>query len=297
MSLVLRHLALVAALAASPPADEAEVRVVEYLRRNVKPGEEVVVSRLYNEVFTAPAERAVLDRLFDVFFKIPLFVARHQQASGRPPTLDEISGQFNLRVPGQADVMLRIMESDPRLPRFLRRDAATGEIQSVDVAAVLAHPQLGTLLERSIAGLAGRPAPAFAITGFDGKPVASSGFAGRPHLIYFWFSDCPPCVRQAPLLVELDRTYRERGLEILAVNADRVLELPLDDARRAAYVEANGMTFRQAHLSPEMEAAYGPVAAYPTLVFVDRKGVVVRHLVNFQTRETLVEAAESALVP
>src|SRR5438552_18323463 len=34
-----------------------------------------------------------------------------------------------------SDVMLRIVESDPRMPRFLERDAATGEIETVHVEA------------------------------------------------------------------------------------------------------------------------------------------------------------------
>ena len=294
---MVRYIVVAAVLSAPPGADDPEARIVEYLRRHVKPGQEVVVSELYNEVFTAPAERAVLDRLFNVFFKIPLFIAQHQQANGRPPSLREISEQFRLDQPGQTDVMLRIMESDPRMPRFLRRDGATGEIESVDVPAVLAHARLGTLLERTIAGLEGRPAPPFSITGFDGSSVTSADLAGRPHLIYFWFSSCPPCVRQTPVLVELEEAFRSRGLEVVAVNADRVLEIPGAEGPGDEHARKKTLPFPLAHLTPEMETAYGPVSVYPTFVFANRKGTVVRHLVNFQTRAALVEAAELALRP
>ena len=128
----MRALLLVAALAA-PQAPEAEVKVVEYLKAHVKAGERVVVSQLYNEVFTADAERAALNRLFNTFFKLPLYMAQHQKAAGKPPTLAEISEQFSFHVPGEADVMLRIMESDPRMPKFITRDPVSGEIVSVDV--------------------------------------------------------------------------------------------------------------------------------------------------------------------
>jgi hypothetical protein len=143
---------LFAAVLAAPPAPEAEVRVVEYLKAHVKPGQPVVVSELYNTVFTTPEERAVLNRLFNTFFKMPLYMAQYQKAAGKPPTLAEISEQFRFAVPGQADVMLRIMESDPRMPRFIARDATTGEITSVDVEAILAHPRFGKALERTITG-------------------------------------------------------------------------------------------------------------------------------------------------
>ena len=100
---------LLSVLVAAPQVPEAEVRVVEYLKAHVKPGQPVVVSELYNTVFTGPEERAALNRMFNSFFKMPLYVAQHQKAGGRPPTLAEISEQFRLQVPGQADLLLRIM--------------------------------------------------------------------------------------------------------------------------------------------------------------------------------------------
>jgi thiol-disulfide isomerase/thioredoxin len=294
---VLLAIPIVAALATTPAAapTAAEVRVVEYLRTHVKPGREVVVSELYNRVFTGPEERAVLDRLFDTFFKIPLFAAQYQKAAGRPPSLQEIAEQFRFRVPGQADVMLRIVESDPRMPRFLRRHAETGEIESVQVEAILADPRFGKLLQRSIAGFEGQPAPPFSIAANDGSPVTSATLAGKPHLIYFWFSNCPPCVATTPVLVELYRTYRGKGFEIVGVNADRVLEVPADDAERAAYARKNSMTFPLAHMTPEMQAAYGQVSVFPTLFFVDGKGTIVKQLVSAQPRAVLEDAIRLAL--
>ena len=289
------HLMLLALLVAPQRPGDAEARVVEYLRQNVKPGDRVVVSDLVNNVFTAPEERAALSRLFDTFFKVPLFVAQHQKSVGRPPSLAEISEQFRFAVPGEADVLLRIMESDPRMPKFLERDPRTGEISRVDVGAVMAHPRFGQLMERSIAGFEGQPAPPFSISAYDGSQVSTATLSGKPHLLYFWFSNCPPCVRIAPLLVELREAYEGRGFEIVGVNADRVLEIPVDDAERAAYARKNGMRFPLAHLTPEMQAAYGQVSVFPTLFFVDRKGTIVKQLVNFQTKAALAEAIDLAL--
>jgi thiol-disulfide isomerase/thioredoxin len=293
---VLPYLAVLAVLASpQPAAADAEVRVVEYLRQHVKPGQRVVVSELYNNVFTAPDERAVLNRLFDTFFKIPLFAVQYQKATGQPPSLKEIAEQFRFNVPGQADVMLRIMESDPRMPRFLERNAQTGEIERVDVEAILADPRFGRRLERTIAGFEGRPAPPFSIAAYDGSPIGSADLAGQPHLIYFWFTNCPPCLSTTPVLVDLYRTYRPKGFEIVGVNADKVLEVPADDSARAEYAKNNAIAFRLAHMTPEMQAAYGQVSVFPTLFFVDRKGTIVKQLVNAPPRATLEEAIQLAL--
>jgi thiol-disulfide isomerase/thioredoxin len=281
---------LLAGIVAAPQAPPAEVRVVEYLKAHVKPGEPVVVSRLYTEVFTGPEERAALDRLFNTFFKIPLYVAQHRKATDRPPTLAEISEQFRFLVPGQADLMLRIMESDPRVPRFLTRDAASGEIASVDVERILAHPRFGKALERTIAGWEGKRAPPFSTTTYDGRPFSSQELSGRPHLVYFWFTGCPPCVRTSPLLAELDRTWAPKGFRIVALNADRELDLPYSDEDRAAYASRHGWSFTLAHMTAEAQEAHGTVSVFPTMFFVDARGDVVRHFVNFQEKAVLEEA-------
>lgn len=279
--------------AAGPP--EAEVRVVEYLKAHVKPGQPVVVSELYNTVFTGPQERAALNRLFNAFFKMPLYMAQHQKAAGRPPTLGEISEQFRFQVPGQADIMLRIMESDPRMPRFLIRDPDTGEITSVDMETILAHPRFGRSIERTITGWEGRSAPAFSTTTYDGEPLRSEDVAGQPHLIYFWFTGCPPCLRTSPLLRQLDQAYSPRGFRIIALNADRVLELPATDSERTAYARQSGFGFTLAHLTPEAQEAYGAVSVFPTMFFVDAKGTVVKHFMSFQDQSALEAAVRLAL--
>lgn len=286
---------VLAVLVAAPQAPEAEARVVEYLKANVKPGQPVVVSALYNDVFTAPEERAALNRLFNTFFKMPLYVAQHQKAAGKPPTLAEISEQFRFQVPGQADVMLRIMESDPRMPKFLTRDPASGEITGVDVEGILAHPRFGKALERTITGWEGKPAPAFSTTTYDGQPLSSESLAGTPHLLYFWFTGCPPCVRTSPLLAELDAAYAGRGFRIVALNADRALELPYAEEDRVAYAKKQRWAFTLAHMTPEAQEAHGTVSVFPTMFFVDAKGTIVRHLVNFQEKATLEEAVRAAL--
>src|SRR5437899_8182616 len=158
----------------------AETLIVEYLKANVTPGRQVVVSDLYNNVFKTPQEQKVLERLYNTFFKIPMFIVQYNTASKKIPSLKEISEQFSFNVPGEADVILRIMEADPRVPKFIERDPKTGEITRVDIDAVKASPQFSRVLERTIAGWQGKEAPVFSLTGYDGKPIASAQFSGQP---------------------------------------------------------------------------------------------------------------------
>lgn len=281
--------ALVLAQAGTP-----EARVIEYLKTHVEPGQRVLVSDLAGKVFTAPEEKQALDRLFNLFFKLPPFIAQYQQQKGRPPTLAEISDQFALKVPGAADVLLRVLEADPRLPRFLERDVKTGEIVKVDVPAIQAHPAFAKQIERSLSGLEGRPAPAFTASTYTAGELSSAKLLGTPHLVYFWFTNCPPCMKTAPELVALARTYAPRGFRLVAANADRVLDLDVSDAERAAYApRLAGLTL--VHASAEMQTAYAGVSVYPSLFFVNKQGVVVRQLVGPHEPAELKAATELAL--
>ena len=276
-------------------ASDPEKRIVAYLKTHVTPGQPVVVSELYNNVFKTPEERKALDRLFNTFFKIPMFIVQYNATSKKIPTLKEISEQFNFTVPGEADVILRIMEADPRVPKFLQRDAATGQITKIDVAKITADPKFGRVLERSIAGCVGKPAPSFSMQAYDGQSVISEQVAGQPHLLYFWFTNCPPCVKTAPLLVQLHNKYAAQGFKVIAANADRFLELPYDDSVRTDYVNKLGIKFTTVYLNQQTQQAYGGVSVFPTLFFVDRAGFVVRHFVNFQEKAMLEEATQAAL--
>ena len=125
------------------PTGDPETRIIDYLKENIRPGQPVLVTELYNNVFTSPEERATLERLYGAFFKITAAAADSYRKSGRIPTLQELADQFQLRIPGETDLLLRIMESDPRMPRFFERDPATGEITRIDVDRIVSDERFG----------------------------------------------------------------------------------------------------------------------------------------------------------
>ena len=113
-------------------------------------------------------------------------------------------------------------------------------------------------------------------------------------MVYIWFTNCPPCLKTSPVLAELHKKYADTGFTIVAAN-DRVLELPYDDDYGADYAEKTGIEFTTAHLTAEMQEAYGGVMLFPTMFFADQNGVVLRHFINFQEREVLEEAIQATL--
>ena len=277
--------------------DDAERRIIHYIRDNAKSGERLVLSQLYNEVFTTPEERAALDKLTGAFFRIPLFIIEFEKRQGRLPTLEDISGQFAFYGPEAADVVLSVMESDPRVPKFVERDPETHELTGIDVEKVKADERFSQAVERTLTGWEGKRIPPISGTSFDGKELSLGQFSGKTVLLYVWFTNCPPCLKIGPELVALQDAYADKGFTVVGLNADTVLKLKYDDAYRAEYAAKIGVNYPNLHLTPEVRASLGNVNIFPTLFLIDGSGTIVKHFVNFQSRDVLGPAIESVLAP
>lgn len=282
----------VSSVAAQNPG--VEKKILQQIKANLKPGEPLVVSRLAND-FKTPEERQSLDRLYNIFFKVPLFLIEYDQLVSGPPKLAVIAEQFALPDVESAGILLDVMEADPRVPRFLKRDPASGEITAVDRDRIRKDARFNKVLERSIAGWVGRTAPPFSAATLNGSDVNLEQLRGRVVLLYFWFTNCPPCKRIAPHLVELDAGLRGKGLSIVGINSDKDLGLGYTDQDRMEYLKKTRIEFPVVEGSREVLQAYGNVSIFPTLFLLDAQGRIIRHYVNYQPLETLRTDIEKAL--
>jgi len=64
-------------------------------------------------------------------------------------------------------------------------------------------------------------APGFRLPDLAGGPVSLEDFHGKAVLVHFWATFCVPCRHEMPDLETLWQEYRERGLVILGIAADR----------------------------------------------------------------------------
>jgi len=267
-------------------ASATERRIIAYLKENLRPGEPLIFSRLYNEVFTKPEEREALGRLNGVFFRVPLFLVKYREGHGELPTLDEIAGQFDLYGAEEVDVVLSVMESDPRVPRFIRRDPGSGEVLELDVEKIRSDPRFNKPVEQDLSW-EGEIAPDVGGPSFAGPELSLSQMKDKAVLLYVWFTNCPPCVRMTPGLVEIQKAYSSRGFTVLGANADRVLDLSYDDQARVEYVEKHAINFPNFHLSEEDLTRLGNVNIFPTLFLIGPDRVVAKYYVNYQPRHLL----------
>lgn len=274
---------------------DPQAKILSYIRDHLKAGQPIRITELYNTVFTTPEDHAALNKLYKDFFRIPMFVVHYQQRFSAPPSLKTIAGQFALKTPEEADTLLRVMETDPRVPKFITRDPKTGEITKVDVEMIRSDPRFAQGAAHELGGWQGRTAPAFDLVGAGGEHIRSTGLDGKVVLLYVWFTGCPPCIKEAPELVRFQHEFGARGFEVIGANADDLLGLGISDEARQHYAEKDGIHFPLVRWTRESNHAYGEISIYPTLFLIDRQGTIADHWVGFTAPATLRAAISKTL--
>ena len=69
----------------------------------------------------------------------------------------------------------------------------------------------------------------------DGRPQPLSQWRGRPLVVNFWATWCPPCVEEMPDLQRIRDEYRDRGVEVIGIGIDNA-------AKIAAFRDKLGLT-------------------------------------------------------
>jgi len=118
------------------------------------------------------------------------------------------------------------------------------------------------------------PAPAFQLSGRNGKAIDLSQFKGQVVMINFWATWCGPCRQELPLLEDIYKKYKPMGFTMLGVNVE-----PDSKAAEAWLAKQKPVSFPIAFDVDSKVSKMYKVAGMPSTVFVDRKGNIrVMHM-------------------
>lgn len=115
------------------------------------------------------------------------------------------------------------------------------------------------------------PSPAWQLTTLDGKPIGRDTLKGKIVVLDFWATWCPPCVREIPGYVKLQKKYADKGLVIVGLSVDRK-----GAAVVKPFAKKNAINFPLALATFEIAETFGGIEVLPTTFLIDREGNV-RH--------------------
>ena len=112
------------------------------------------------------------------------------------------------------------------------------------------------------------PLPDVIVTTLGGEVVNLADLRGRPVLINFWATWCPPCREEMPALERVERKWAERGAAVIVINFEE------DEATIRRYLAENGLSLRVFQDSSGEVAQKLDITYLPTTLFVDGTGVI-----------------------
>ena len=135
----------------------------------------------------------------------------------------------------------------------------------------------------------------FELDDIAGKKVSKADFAGKVMIVDIWGTWCPPCRAEIPHFVELDKQFKEKGLQIVGLNKERS-----PDAEEAAktvkdFCDENGVAYPCALISDAVMEQVPDFQGFPTTLFIDRAGKVRLKVVGARGPEFLQGVVETLL--
>jgi peroxiredoxin len=126
----------------------------------------------------------------------------------------------------------------------------------------------------------------FTLQDLEGEERSLSDFKGKGVVLNFWATYCPPCEKEMPYLDNVYQEYKEKGIEILAVNAKepRIFVSPFVEEKNLSFpilLDRTGTTVDEYQ-----------VLNLPTTFFIDEDGVIVEKISGELTEKKIRSSVE-----
>ncbi|AMA73239.1 TlpA disulfide reductase family protein [Aneurinibacillus thermoaerophilus] len=136
----------------------------------------------------------------------------------------------------------------------------------------------------------GKKAPDFTLETLDGKTMHLSDLRGKIVILNIWATWCPPCREEIPDMVKFYRAYKEKNVEILAVNLTET-ESSVPNVKR--FAQGMNMQFpvlldRKSHVADMYQ-----VTIVPTSFIIDADGIIRQHVMGPMTYSTMEKFIEN----
>lgn len=154
-------------------------------------------------------------------------------------------------------------------------------LRAVGVAIVVgAWPACSASPAREIPS-AGVPSLDFVLKDMNGKDVRLADFKGRPIVVNFWATWCPPCKAEIPWFVEFTEKYKDQKLTVLGISVDD----PPEEIRKFAAENKINYPLLVGDGQNDLKAAYDAEVVIPVSWLIKSDGTLVAKAQGIHAKE------------
>ena len=117
------------------------------------------------------------------------------------------------------------------------------------------------------------------------KEVKLSDYRGKPVIVNFWASWCPPCKSEMPSFNEMSKKYKENEIAILMVNLTDGQRETMSTAKQ--FIKDNNYNMKVLFDNKMNAANSYNISAIPRTIFIDKDGYIVKDDSGAITKEEL----------
>ncbi len=119
-------------------------------------------------------------------------------------------------------------------------------------------------------------APDFSLKTLNNQEITLSSLRGKVVLLDFWATWCTPCKESIPHLIDMYKTYHDRGFELIGMSTDKSGDIEM--VRR--FAQSMDIPY-PIIMTPDEIAKKYRVTGLPTTILIDRKGNIREKIVGF----------------
>ena len=133
-------------------------------------------------------------------------------------------------------------------------------------------------------------APDFSLKSLAGTTARLSDYRGKIVILDFWATWCPPCRKEIPDFVQLQKDYGARGVQMLGISLDRGKKTVLKP-----FAEKYKINYPILIGDGRVDQAYGGITGIPTTFIIDRQGRIVKKYVGYRPKSVFEAAIKNLL--
>ena len=137
----------------------------------------------------------------------------------------------------------------------------------------------------------GKAAPDFTLQNLDGQSISLSALKGKPVLVNFWATRCPPCVSEMPYIQEIYDEWSGKGLILLAINIGE------SSSEIEQFLQKHNLSLPVLLDTRAVVAQRYSIQYIPTTFFIDKDGIIQEKIIGAFPNKEAIENRVSKIMP